>query len=127
MTSPSAAPLTHTGMIEAQRAAFLEGVRYNVNTAHHASLSLCDGCKLCKGEAARLYPLPRKTVPRVVTDSNGFEFRVSVVDGESIVQVKNVSANSEHWGQSVMGITEERAQLFKSLFSNPTVEVDADD
>lgn len=79
--------------------------------------------KTAERVAAEEYPLPKITRPRVVTDSQGTEFRVR--DGDLLEGRRQDRPDNPGWGQfSAWDITPERIRLWADLLANPTEEVD---
>lgn len=121
----NAPTVTEREMVEAQRAAVmattqemskLSGGAHNL-TAYindwEGSLSL----------AARLFPLPKVTRPRVATDEYGCEWRLV----RGAVEWRGLG---QDWGDKLareqvsLTITLRRAEIIASLVANPTEEVD---
>ena len=77
-------------------------------------------------EANRLYPLPRKTVPREIVEGvTGNRFRV--MNGEVEAKTTGLQAWTTIDSNNGFLIDADRVRIFANLFASPTVEVDADD
>jgi hypothetical protein len=75
-----------------------------------------------EGEAARAYPLPKVTRPRVVMDARGVKWKV--MEGRLHALEPHCDgwarADNTHWL-----LPPDRVSLWADLFANPTEEVDA--
>ena len=124
MTSPSATPLTHTGMIEAQRQAFAEGMHYQITAARMTPREAERYAEIAK----RRYPMT-KTVPRVVTvtATNGERWAYRIVNGSLQRQhvLGSCCPHGHAWEDSYN--TPDIARTILDLFANPTEEVSDDD
>ena len=88
-------------------------------------VAVCGNTKNATELAARTYPLPRVTRPRVWVDPNG-DTRFQVVDG---VLFGKDFEEDEEWlpvDSYAFNVTPERVVAWADLFANPTEEVDDD-
>ncbi len=109
-------------MIEAKRGGFESGVHWFYGRKEVvANLGyIVDEAPLA---AARLYPMPHVSRPRVVTDASKREWRV--VDGKLEYRGEDHRPWSNAEGCSFF-ITSERVRILADLLANPTELVDAD-
>lgn len=115
----SAETYTLRDVVLAEREAFIAGV----NT--RARLDVGDDWKGAAHEAAKRYPLPKVTRPRVLSDGAGMQYSV-IIDGERLV-IQYRHKPNEMWSRTFPGvftIDAVRAQIFADLLANPTEEVE---
>ena len=104
---------TERQMCEAQRGAYVAGIGCSR-----------EDCAEHWAEAKRRYPLPRKTVPRVVTHY-GMKFRVVSDRLECMTTIMD-TGDWHDADRLKLGLTGDRVRVIADLFARPTEEVDAD-
>ena len=107
--------------VRRERKAFRQGVNHHRGCSCHSE-PCCDDDPKCRAaieEAKRRYPLPKKVVPRVVTDKAGDEWRV--VD-DKLEYRSRVAFDRERWYQW----TYLMPSVIADLFARPTEEVPDD-
>jgi hypothetical protein len=111
--APQAARYTERDMVMAQREAFMRGWH------HGLTQEPADPTELAwyRSEAVKRYPLPKVVRPRVVTDSEGTQWKV--VDG-GIVGFRPPSCTVQRIPDK------ELVTIWADLFANPTETVEDD-
>lgn len=85
---------------------------------------LCGNDEMAAARAVGLFPLPKRTQPRVVKDGYGIEWRMN----DGTLEWKGDSSRGRWEPSSAYGalaIGSKRVALWANLLANPTEEVDA--
>lgn len=110
-------------LAEAERRAFVHGLDVRATLPER-----WDGNA---AEAARRYPLPTVTRPRVVQDAQGVLWRVQLGKGDTVL-VEYTERGIPDWRDfnslraGAPGISRERVALWADLLARPTEEVEAE-
>lgn len=139
--------MTERDVIQRERAAFAEGVHWTHAYAHQAWMFKTDNAAYRRDErlalpllqleavgveAARRYPLPKVTRPRVVKDTDGTRWRISEGrlqfmrgGGDWLCMLGESRSGSDRYGMGLVP-TPERIRLWADLLANPNEEVEQD-
>lgn len=128
-------------MVQAKRAEFVEGI-----WAAHSDQMTCrreqrahglygweDGRALLRTSeteklAAKRYPLPKVTRPRVVRDPECHKYEFSARSGGKLYYRRVGEDVAWRYVESgSFGVSAERVRVWNDLFANPTEEVEADE